>query len=577
MQLSARSLASAISSARRILPVALTLITAALLLLPLGCSRGANGKPSLSGVISSGEEGKMEGVLVSAKREGGRITVTVVTDANGVYSFPSGRLPEGDYHLSIRAAGYELKHQTSAAVRDGQTTNLDLALAKTTDLASQLTSTEWLVSAPGTEEQKSKLYRCVACHDLTPVMKSRYDEKSWPEAIKRMEKWVAPSVIQNPLPSPIPPPSDPPDPKLSSYLASINLNGRNSWPFELKTFPRPKGAATRVIITEYDLPGNLSLPHDVAVGQRGFVWYNDFQRALFGRLNPINGATKEWPLPFERPGYPEGLLSIKIDKDGNAWIPRFFQGCSLVKMDTKTEQMTTWKVPEEFNGLQSRCGHVALGAPDGTVWMSDSGGRKMFKLDPKTGHFDAYDSFPGYVADKKATAIETAGRKSKGHRTYGIGVDSAGNGYFADIAGGTIGRVDVKTGEVKLFQIPTPDSGPRRTFMDSEDKYWFGENYASKVGMFDTKTQTFSEWTPPTPWNGAYPAVRDKTGDVWTVGMSTDYLYRLNPANGQFTEYLLPTLSANLRRVDVDNSTTPVTIWTAEVHQGKLARIEFLP
>jgi hypothetical protein len=211
-------------------------------------------------------------------------------------------------------------------------------------------------------------------------MKSRYDEKSWPEAIKRMEKWVAPSVIQNPLPSPIPPPSDPPDPKLSSYLASINLNGRNSWPFELKTFPRPKGAATRVIITEYDLPGNLSLPHDVAVGQRGFVWYNDFQRALFGRLNPINGATKEWPLPFERPGYPEGLLSIKIDKEGNAWIPRFFQGCSLVKMDTKTEQMTTWKVPDEFNGLQSRCGHVALGAPDGTVWMSDSGGRKMFKL-----------------------------------------------------------------------------------------------------------------------------------------------------------------------------------------------------
>jgi virginiamycin B lyase len=360
-------------------------------------------------------------------------------------------------------------------------------------------------------------------------------------------------------------------------LASINLSGRKSWPFALKTFARPQGAATRVIITEYELPGELSLPHDVAVGQRGFIWYNDFQRELVGRLNPLTGETKEWSLPTLRPGFPEGLLTIKIDKDGNAWIPRFFQGCTLVKLDTKTEQATTWKVPGEFDGPQSRCGHVALGAPDGTIWMSDSGGRKMFRLHPDTGKFDVFESFPGYVADKEATAIETAGRKSKGHRTYGIGVDSAGNGYFADIAGGTIGRLDAKTGEVILYPTPTPDSGPRRTFMDSEDKYWFGENYASKIGMFDTKIRTFKEWTPPTPWSGAYPAVRDKTGDVWTVGMSTDYVYRLNPSTGVFTEYLLPTLSANMRRVDVDNSTTPVTIWVAEVHQGRLAKIEPLP
>jgi virginiamycin B lyase len=321
----------------------------------------------------------------------------------------------------------------------------------------------------------------------------------------------------------------------------------------------------------------LSLPHDVAVGKRGDIWYNDFQRGLVGRLDPATGETKEWSLPILRPGYPEGLLTIKIDKEGNAWIPRFFQGCNLVKMDTKTEQFTSWQVPDEVNTAQSRCGHVALGAPDGTVWMSDSGGRKMFRLHPDSGHFDIFDSFPGYTADKKATAIETAGRKSKGHRTYGIGVDSVGNGYFADIAGGTIGRVDAKTGEVTLYPTPTPDSGPRRTFMDSQDQYWFGENYSSKIGMFDTKTKTFQEWTPPIPWNGAYPAVRDKSGDVWTVGMSTDYIYRLNPQTGGFTEYLLPTLNANLRRVDVDDSTTPATIWVAEVHKGRLAKIEPLP
>jgi virginiamycin B lyase len=519
----------------------------------------------------------MEGVLVSAKRSGSTITVTVVSDAGGHYSFPADRLSDGTYQLSIRAAGYQLTSASTVNIpKDGSAT-ADLSLTRTTNLAPQLTSAEWLMSAPGKDSDKGTLYRCVACHDLAPVMQSRYDKNSWPATLQRMETWVPPSVLTSPVRTPTLPAPQPADKKFAQYLASINLNRRTKWPFELRTFERPKGAAAKVIITEYDLPGNLSLPHDAVVGHDGFIWYNDFQRALVGRLDPKTGETKEWNLPILKPGFPEGLLTIKIDKDGNAWIPRFFQGCTLVKLDTKTEKFTTWTVPEKYNGPESRCAHVALGAPDGTIWMSDSGARRMFKFYPKTGQFQAYDSFPGYTVDKNAPSIETAGRKSKGHRTYGIGVDSKGNGYFADIAGGTIGEVDAKTGHVTLYPTPTPDSGPRRTFMDSQDNYWFGENYASKVGMFDTNTKQFKEWTPPTPWSGAYPAIRDKNGEVWTVGMSTDYVYRLNPDTGAFVEYLLPTVSANLRKVDVDNSTTPVTVWVAEVHKGKLAKIEPQP
>src|SRR5215813_1620393 len=63
---------------------------------------------ALTGHVSSQEEAAMEGVLVSAKRAGSTMTITVVSNAQGEYSFPRGRLEPGTYFLSIRAIGYEL-------------------------------------------------------------------------------------------------------------------------------------------------------------------------------------------------------------------------------------------------------------------------------------------------------------------------------------------------------------------------------------------------------------------------------------------------------------------------------------
>src|ERR1700733_255120 len=63
---------------------------------------------ALTGLVRSAYEGAMEGVLVSATRAGSNITVTVVTGADGRYSFPASRLAPGQYSLAVRAVGYEL-------------------------------------------------------------------------------------------------------------------------------------------------------------------------------------------------------------------------------------------------------------------------------------------------------------------------------------------------------------------------------------------------------------------------------------------------------------------------------------
>src|SRR5450631_1597120 len=57
------------------------------------------GDPPLSGRVTSAEEGRMEGVVVSAQKSGSPITISVVSDANGSYRFPGAKLGPGRYAI----------------------------------------------------------------------------------------------------------------------------------------------------------------------------------------------------------------------------------------------------------------------------------------------------------------------------------------------------------------------------------------------------------------------------------------------------------------------------------------------
>src|SRR5258706_6177237 len=72
---------------------------------------------ALSGVVTSDAEGHMEGVLVTARIEGANMTVTVISDEQGRYAFPPGKLQPGKYSLAIRAVGYELAGQTTTEIK----------------------------------------------------------------------------------------------------------------------------------------------------------------------------------------------------------------------------------------------------------------------------------------------------------------------------------------------------------------------------------------------------------------------------------------------------------------------------
>jgi virginiamycin B lyase len=517
---------------------------------------------ALTGQVSSTEEGPMEGVLVSAKKAGSTITITVVSDQHGRYAFPVNKMKPGQYSLRIRAVGYDLDGLGTVEIAPQKKATADLKLRKTKDLASQLTNAEWILSVPGTEEQKANLLDCVGCHTLQRIVKSQHNADEFVQVMTRMADYVNGSMA-TPLHVQRYPVARTINPERfrtqAEFLSTINLSSGPQLKYSLKTFPRPRGRATHVVITEYDLPRPETEPHDVVVDPEGMVWYSDFGEQYLGNLDPRTAKVTEYLVPEPKPDHPRGANDLEFDKAGYLWMGMLLQG-SVAKFDRRSHEFQVFTVPP---GPRSIVAQQAMVMPvrsdvDGKVWMNDVGIEGLHRLDVASGEFETFEPFKG---------------DTRPHAVYGVSADSHNNGYFLDRRGDSIGRIDAKTGKITLYQTPTHNSYPRRGHMDLQDRLWFGEFRANKFGMFDTRTERFQEWVVPTPWSSPYDVTADKNGELWTGGMTTDHVVRLDPDSGQVTEYFLPR-NTNIRRVFVDNSTTPVTFWVGSNHGASIVKVE---
>jgi streptogramin lyase len=235
---------------------------------------------------------------------------------------------------------------------------------------------------------------------------------------------------------------------------------------------------------------------------------------------------------------------------------------SAARFDKKTEKVTVFTLPKEANIDAAQLNMVSPQSAhiDGKVWTQNNGFAGIHRLDVKTGTFETFEPFKNSP-------------KGEVHNIYDVIPDSQNNVYFTDFRQQHIGRIDAKTGKVTLYATPTKGSAPRRGMMDAQDRLWFGEYRGNRVAMFDTKAETFQEWPMPTAWFSPYDATIDRNGEVWTGSMLTDQVARLDPWTGQVTEYLLPR-ETNIRRVFVDNSTSPVTFWVGSNHGASIVKLE---
>jgi len=521
----------------------------------------------LTGKVSSAQEPAMEGVLVNIKKEGTTVTTTVVTNDKGEYSFPNGRIEPGKYTITIRAAGYVLDGPKSIEIPAGGSAKADLKLNRTRNLAAQLSNGEWLASAPGSDRQKQFLIGCTSCHTLQRIFSAQHDVEEWKQVFNRMGRYYPGSTPSRPqllvsggARSERPRVNPNEAQAAAEFLYSFNPANPDAREFELKTLPRPTGAATKVIITEYDLPRKDALPHDVVVDADGKAWYSDFGAQFIGELDPKSGKVTDYALPVLREEQPKGTLDLELDPEGNVWVAMMYQA-GVAKIDRKSKELKVYPYPKEWVSHTTQASMVSPNYwnVDGKVWANNQETREFYRLDAKTGQWEN----AGVSKDPRGKQISA----------YGMPVDKDNNVYLLEFGGTSIGKRDAKTGLVTIYLTPTAGSRPRRGRIDEQNRLWFAEYGTGGIAMFDPKAEKIMEWPTPTKWDSPYDVVPAKNGEVWTGSMHTDLVTRLDPKTNTMTQYLLPR-TTNIRRVFVEETGPRPVLWVGSNHGASIVKVE---
>ena len=532
-----------------------------------GSPQQRSGRPSLRGgprgIVRLAAGNPLEGIRVQLISSKTSIRTTVFSNENGSYEFP--RLEPGRYTLRIARPREFRPYQKDSVQIDNATQLEDIVLERVTqaellpptpEIAAQLTDAEWRLNISGTGEEKTEYGSSCRCHSFQEVFRNRFDERSWRLIANRMITGLGSELIlSRPPEDPFLKRSAPTVEKVVQFLARVRGPEATDAPFVV--LPGPTGPATRVVVTEYELPRMLLDVNDTRGDSQGNIWYTSHTTTYFGKLDPRTGIVKEYRVPPSTPGAHPGTHRVEIARDGTVWISEPWAH-NLTKLDPRTEQITQMHV--KLDTPINAPGFTQFGvAPDGTIWyrpslQPDEQGRgSVAQMDPKTGK-----NLKRYRFNKMA-------------RSYDHLISKDGR-YWAggEWPGNLVALIDIRTGQ--LWEIPTrsPESTPAEGEFDVEGNAWFG----SRVGLIklDPQTRQAKEYAPPNGGGVSTPAV-DKNGEIWGGNSEEGQLIRFNPRTERWIQYLMPEPFANTTRVWIDNSTDPIAVWYAD-SEGFIVRVQ---
>jgi virginiamycin B lyase len=381
---------------------------------------------------------------------------------------------------------------------------------------------------------------CTRCHGVDKFTVERHTHDDWAEEVDVMLRYGAPLTREQAA-------------QVTDYLT-------RSFPGK----PKPHGVTIsgpiEAVIKEWPVLTPGARPHDPAVAPDGAVWYTGQANGTLGRLDPVSGEAKEYPLrKLERAEKhlpygvgPHGLIS---DRDGNIWYTAQLAGF-VGRLDPKTGGQTQYRMPDSA----ARDPHTPIFDQRGTLWftlqMSDMVGRIL----PSTG-------------EVKVIRVPSASSQP-----YGIKINSKGEPWFVELTAGRVGRIDPTTFAIHEYPLPHAGSMPRRIAITADDVIWYTDYGRGYLGRLDPRTGRATEFATP---SGAGPdsqpyAITTAGNIVYYVesGVTPNMVVRFDPSTRKFQSWPIPSGGGVVRHM----VTAPDgALWLACSGVDRIARLEIKP
>jgi virginiamycin B lyase len=235
--------------------------------------------------------------------------------------------------------------------------------------------------------------------------------------------------------------------------------------------------------------------------------------------------------------------------------------------------------------------HGVTADRDGALWLTDGGQNAIVRVDPKTrqvkswplpadsgytnlntGIFDSRGVywFTGQSGiygrlDPKSGELKVFDAP-KGRGPYGIHATPQGVVYYASLSGSYIARVDAASGAAKVIEPPTARQGARRVWSDSKGNVWVAEWNSGNLSRYDPASGKWSQWKAPGEAPHVYAVYVDDSDKVWAAEWSAQVMLRLDPATGKFETFKSSSPNTNVRQIHGRKG----EVWTPESAADKL-------
>jgi virginiamycin B lyase len=205
----------------------------------------------------------------------------------------------------------------------------------------------------------------------------------------------------------------------------------------------------------YLIPSADSNPYTLVLDGDDNIWFTLRKVGKVARLERASGKITEYPIG-DKP------YSVALDQSGNVWVTRMAAD-RIVRLEPKTG-----KVTELLLSSGSHPRRTAV-APDGMLWVSLYGTGKLLKIDPTVSRVIKEYALPGGP---------NAG-------PYAVNADANGRIWVSEIQTDSVIMLDPRSEEIRIFKLPTENTGIRNAAIDSEGLYWYVGSQAGKLGVIE--------------------------------------------------------------------------------------------